>query len=127
VIEVLLLVLAVGHYGYEATAQLLAADRGRVFYVFQGVIGAGFFWLAPRAIVAARRWPVALLHAAQFVGLAGLAEQTLIVTCGCARLYDPVFRAPPGEGLCGGQWYGVGLAVVAWLAVVVWRARSTQR
>ena len=123
-IEALLLVLAVGHYGYEVTARLMEVDRGRIFYIFQGVIGAGLFWLAPRAILAVRaRWPAALRHAVQFVALAGLAEQTLVVTCGCARLYDPVFNAPPGEGLCGGQWYGIGLAAVAWLAVLVWRAR----
>ena len=126
-IEALLLALAVAHYSYEATAQLLAADRGRIFYIFQGAVGVGFFWLAPRAIIASRQWwPVALLHAVQLVGLAGLAEQTLVVTCGCARLYDPVFRAPPGQGLCGGQWYGVGLAVVAWLAWMVWTARKVQ-
>lgn len=126
-IEALLLTLAVSHYGYEAMAQFLGVDVGRVFYIFQGAVGAGFFWLAPRAIIASRHWwPAALLHAVQLVGLAGLAEQTLVVTCGCARLYDPVFRAPPGHGLCGGQWYGVGLAVVAWLAWMVWMARKAQ-
>lgn len=126
-IEALLLMLAVGHYGYEPLAEVLGADRGRVFYVFQGIIGAGFFWLAPRVILERRKhWPQAARLALYGVALWGLAEQTLIVTCGCARLWDASFRAPPGEGLCGGQWYGVGLAVVAWLAWLVWTARKAQ-
>lgn len=124
-LEALLLLLAMGHYGYQPVADLLGVLPTRVFYVFQGVIGAGFFWLAPRVILERRKhWPQAARWALYGVSLWGLAEQTLVVTCGCARLWDVSFRAPPGEGLCGGQWYGLGLAVVAWLAVVVYTVRK---
>lgn len=121
--EVLLLLLAVGHYGYEPVAALLGAGPARVFYVFQGVTGACFFALAGLTLHRPH-WPAAARLAVHLVALWGLAEQTLVVTCGCARLWDVSFRAQPGEGLCGGQWFGIGLAVVAWLAVVVYTARK---
>jgi len=128
VLEALLLLLAIGHYGYQPTADLLGVLPTRVFYVFQGITGAAFFALAPRVVLERRRhWPQAARIALYGVALWGLAEQTLIVTCGCARLRDASFRAPPGEGLCGGQWYGVGLAVVAWLALLVWTAKKAER
>lgn len=123
--EALLLMLAVGHYGYEAVARMLGVDVGRVFYVFQGATGAAFFALAGLTLQRPA-WPPAARWAVYLVALWGLAEQTLVVTCGCARLWDVSFRAAPGQGLCGDQWYGVGLAVVAWLAVVVWTARRNE-
>lgn len=116
--ELALLVLAVGHYGYELAAALLAADGARVFYIFQGLTGLGFFVMAglsvPRHWAPAARWPLYL------VALAGVAEQTLVAGCGAVRLYEPTFRAPPGEGLCGPGWYGAGLAVTAWVALLVY-------
>lgn len=121
--EALLLLLAVGHYGYEPVAALLGVGPARVFYVFQGATGAAFFALAGLTLHRPH-WPAAARLAVHLVALWGLAEQTLVVTCGCARLWDVSFRSPPGEGLCGGQWYGIGLAVVAWLAVVVYTARK---
>lgn len=121
--EFLLLVLAVGHYGYEPLAALLDSDMARVFYIFQGFTGACFFALAGLTLHRPH-WPAAARLAVHLVALWGLAEQTLVVTCGCTRLWDVSFRAPPGQGLCGGQWYGIGLAVVAWLAVVVYTARK---
>lgn len=124
--EALLLLLAGGHYGYEPLAEWLGVDRGRIFYVFQGLLGAGFFALAG-LMFQRPKWPPAARWAVQAVALWGLAEQTLVVTCGCARLWDVSFRAPPGQGLCGGNWYGVGLAVVAWLAGLVWTARRKER
>jgi hypothetical protein len=123
--EALLLILAVGHYGYEAVARMLGVDVGRVFYVFQGLTGACFFALAGLTI-GRHSWPPAARWAVCGVALWGVAEQTLVVTCGCARLWDVSFRAPPGQGLCGGQWYGIGLAVVAWLAMMVWMTRKAE-
>lgn len=124
--EALLLLLAAGHYGYEPLAGWLGVEPARVFYVFQGLTGAGFFALAGLTLQRPT-WPPAARWAVYLVALWGLAEQTLVVTCGCARLWDASFLAPPGQGLCGGSWYGVGLAVVAWLAVVVWTARRKER
>lgn len=124
-LEALLLLLAVGHFGYEPLASLLGVLPTRVFYVFQGVTGAAFFALAG-VTLSRPHWPAAARWALHLVALWGVAEQTLVVTCGCARLWDVSFRAPPGQGLCGGQWYGFGLAVVAWLAVVVYTARKAQ-
>jgi hypothetical protein len=125
-LEALLMLLAVGHFGYEPLASLLDVLPTRVFYIFQGVIGAAFFALAGLTLHRPH-WPSAARWALYLVALWGLAEQTLVVTCGCARLWNVTFRAPPGQGLCGGNWYGVGLAVVAWLAMVVWTARKVER
>lgn len=125
-LEAMLLALAIGHYAYAPVADVLGVLQTRVFYVFQGALGGGFFVLAGLKLQQRRTWPRAARLAAGLVALWGLAEQTMVVTCGCARLWDVSFRAPPGQGLCGGQWYGVGLAVVAWLAVVVWTARKAE-
>ncbi len=125
-IEALLLLLAYGHYGYERLGDLLGVDPARIFYVFQGFTGGCFFALAGLKLQR-KTWAPAARWAAYLVALWGLAEQTLVVTCGCSRLWDVSFRAPRGEGLCGGNWYGIGLAVVAWLAVLVWTARRRKR
>ena len=118
-IEALLLVLALGHYGYGMAASLLGVSEPRVFYIFQGLTGAGFFVLAG-LVLHRKTWPVAVHLALYLVAIWGLVEQLLVVGCGWARLYDPIFRAPPGGGLCGGpRGYGLGLAVVAWLALIV--------
>jgi hypothetical protein len=124
-IEALLLVLAIGHYGYAPAAAALGVSEPRIFYLFQGLIGAAFFGLAG-LVLYRKAWPVAVRSALQLVALAGVAEQLLVVGCGTMRLYEPIFRAPKGEGLCGRGWYGVGLAVLAWLAVIVWSARYGQ-
>lgn len=124
--EALLLLLAVGHYGYEAAARMLGVDTGRVFYVFQGFTGACFFALAGLTLQRPT-WPPAARLAVYGIALCGVAEQTLVVTCGCARLWDVSFRAPPGQGLCGSPWYGIGLAAVAWLAMLVLMARKAER
>lgn len=119
--ELALLALVVGHYCYEAAAILLEADSARVFYIFQGATGLGFFVLAglsvPRHWAPAVRWPLYL------VALTGVAEQTLVAACGAVRLHAPIFRAPPGEGLCGPGWYGAGLAITAWVVLLVYVSR----
>jgi len=124
-IEALLLVLAVGHYGYAPAAALLGVSEPRTFYIFQGMIGAGFFVLAG-LMLHRKAWPAAVRSVLSLVALAGVAEQLLIVGCGVSRLYEPIFRAPKYEGICGRGWYGIGAAVVAWLAVVVWQVRYGQ-
>ncbi len=123
--DLLLVVLALSHYGYEAGADALGVTPQRVFYIFQGGLGLGFFVMA--GLRARPHWAPAARWALHLVALCGCAEQALVIGCGCGRLWEPVFRAPRGEGLCGGGWYGVGLAVVAWLAAMVWWARRAGR
>lgn len=128
--EALLVVLALGHYGYEASADLLATTPQRIWYVFQALLGGAAFYLAGLRCgerAAARGWPEAARLALYCVALAGVAEQALAAGCGCARLWAPVFRAPRGEGLCGGGWYGAGMAVLTWLALLVYRSRKGSR
>jgi hypothetical protein len=124
-IEALLMVLAIGHYGYAPAAAALGVSEPRIFYLFQGLIGAAFFGLAG-LVLYRKAWPAAVRSALQLVALAGVAEQLLVVGCGAARLYEPIFRAPKYEGICGRWWYGIGMAVVAWLAVLVWQVRYGQ-
>jgi len=124
-IEALLVVLAIAHYGYEPVASALEVAAPRVFYVFQGAVGAAFFVLAG-LVLYRKAWPAAMRSVFSLVALAGVAEQLLIVGCGIARIYEPKIMAPKYEGICGRGWYGIGAAVVAWLAVLVWQVRYGQ-
>lgn len=122
----MLVLLAVAHYGYEPLALRLHVDPGRIFYIFQGVVGALFFILAGLTLHRPH-WPEAARLSLYGVAWWGLVEQGLVASCGCARLYERDFHAPRGQGLCGEPWSGIGLAVVAWLAMLVWMARKVER
>jgi hypothetical protein len=126
VIEALLGILALGHIGYIPIASVLGVSEPRIFYVFQGAIGALAFVLAG-IFLHRKAWPKIIHTAMYLAALYGLCEQLLVVGCGTARLWDTVFRSPAGVGLCGSKWTGFMLtafAALLWFIVIAIYERS---
>ena len=110
---ILLLVVALVHYGYDliAIGYENATQAAKAwFYILRGAEGAVLF-----AVIAAlahqrwgrRSWVVALPC------IWGMAEEAQTSIC---RLGKPTTESPRNElfsGLCGSEWYWLGLAAVA--------------
>lgn len=109
----LLLVVAVTHYGYDLLAAGYADAQAAAkawFYILRGAGGVVLF--AVVLLQAWRRWGRAALIVA-LPCIWGMVEEGQTAAC---RLGRPIAEAPGHElfsGLCGSDWYWLGVVAAA--------------
>lgn len=107
----LLLLIAATHYGYDlislAYSQPEAAAKAW-FYILRGIEGAALFLVV--AVMAKHR-------AVLIVCLLGSSEEGLIALCRASKPIGGVPGYAPFTGLCGQEWYFVGLIAMGLTAL----------
>ncbi len=108
----ILLLLLLGHYADKFLAASFGGTPMRWFYVLQGFSGMLLFALVALAV---RHWiPRAM-------AVWGAVEQSMVGSCGLARLHLPPPFLKPNEGICdtlGLHVYMPGLLILFAFAVL---------
>ena len=108
----LLIVVALTHYGYQPIASLWPGDvAGAVFYILRGLEGAVLFGLLILRPV--KSWQLAIVAAWGFVEEA----QTAVCRIGMGVMYTP--NVEPYQGLCGWPAYSIGVIAMAAMATAL--------
>jgi len=107
----LLVTVGVVHFGYDWIA-LAYPDSGAAakawFYMLRGVEGVALF-----AIVAA----LARTRGVIAVSLLGMFEEGMTTACRASKPIGGVLGYEPFAGLCGPEWYRLGLGLLGLIAL----------
>lgn len=107
----LLLLVAITHFGYELIAlgyeQRDAAARAW-FYILRGVEGAALFGVIASLVRSRAVLAVCIL---------GLSEESMTAACRASKPIGESLGYEPFAGLCGLEWYFAGLIALGLLAL----------
>lgn len=107
----LLLLVAVTHFGYELIAlgyeQRDAAARAW-FYILRGVEGAALFGVIASLVRSRAVLAVCIL---------GLSEESMTAACRASKPIGESLGYEPFAGLCGQEWYFAGLIALGLVAL----------
>lgn len=109
----LLLLVALTHFGYEPIALLYEQQEAAAkawFYMLRGVEGVALF-----GVVAAMSRHRAVI----LVCALGMLEEGMTTACRASKPIGGVLGYEPFAGLCGPEWYRLGLGLVGLLALAI--------
>lgn len=111
----LLLIVALTHYGADPLAEMLGWRSTALFYALRGIEGAALF-----AVIALQRFSIVLLLVAGW----GFVEEAQTAICRLSQDMTTAPSAAPYAGLCGSWAYYIGVVVLAALAAFVAREKT---